>query len=119
MKKIKDKGYVMKSANDFTDLDAKDVELHKVLCDVGSCAEKLVQKSGALKKKKLKNCMKNALVDSTVYLVKNLPITEQVVYDAQFLCHQNRVSKKALNAIKRLTYNLGKASDHDVLKSSN
>ena len=61
--------------------------------------------------------MKNTLVDSAAYQVNNLPLKEQVVYDAQFICHQNRHSKKALSAIKRLPYSVGKALEHgDVFK---
>ena len=35
-----------------------------------------------LEKKRLKAKMKEAMVDSATYLLHNLPITEQVVYDA-------------------------------------
>ena len=35
-----------------------------------------------LEKKKLKNNMKNALVDPSLYLIKKLLISEQVLYDA-------------------------------------
>ena len=105
-RKTKKHGYVLKSVNEFIELDVKDVEHHKALCDVGSCAEKKLLEFDALEKKKLKNDMKNALVDSAAYLVNNLPLKEQVVYNAQFICHQNRHSKKALSAIKRLTYSV-------------
>ena len=46
--------------------------------------------------------MQEAMTESAGYLLKNLPIGEQVVSDAQYLGHQNNAGSKGVLAIKRL-----------------
>ena len=56
------------------------------------------------------------MTESTGYLLENLPISEQVVCDAQYLGHQNNGGSKGVLAIKRLSYNVCRTLNCDSLK---
>ena len=105
----------LKSGNDLVDLDVNDN--HKAVCDFGTHAEKLMQKHDELEKKRVKSCMKDALVSCCSYLLTKLPRTEQVVNDVQYISHQSQYrSKKAICAIKSLTNSTVNCLDIDVLR---
>lgn len=100
------------SPNDLVELDVRNSAHHKAKLNVGSRAERLLQNVDALEKKKISMALKNALVDCSTYLLEKLPITEQVIYDAQFIGYQSQSldsPKKAANAIKRLAMHVANA----------
>ena len=59
--------------------------------------------------------MEVALAESTAYLLKKLPVDEQVIHNVQFLSHQNHGGRKGVSAIKRLCYNVAKALNSGTL----
>ena len=59
--------------------------------------------------------MEVALAESTAYLLKKLPVDEQVIHNVQFLSHQNCGGRKGVSAIKRLCYNVAKALNSGTL----
>ena len=116
MKKGSERGYILKSINYIAAIEVSNKENHKDSLTFGSQTETLLKILDELEKKRLKNHMKEAMVECSQYLLNKLPITEQVINDAQFLGHQKQMSKKALNAIKRLSYKVFNALELDVLK---
>ena len=56
-----------------------------------------------------------ALAESAGYLLKKLPISEQVAHDAQFLGHQSHGGRKGVSPKKRLCYHVAKALDLGTL----
>ena len=56
--------------------------------DFGDAVEKLSGKIKSLAKKDLHKLMKDTLVTAAAYLVKELPIKVQVIFDAKFLNDQ-------------------------------
>lgn len=53
-------------------------------CDFGSRANRLLESiSDQIEKRKLQKCMVSAMASATDYLIKNLPINQQIVHDAQ------------------------------------
>ena len=107
---------VMKSVNDLYLIDLQDESNHLASCSIGSRAEKMLKKMDPLKQKRLKTKLKEAMIASAHYLVQNLPIDEQVVYDAQFLGPQKQGTKKSLSAIKRLAREVTNALGPNALK---
>ena len=63
-------------------------------------------KIDSLAKKDLHKLMKDALVTATAYLVNELLIKMQVVFDAKFLYPKNQQARSAPGAISRLTRSL-------------
>jgi hypothetical protein len=108
---------VMKSVNDLIRINFKDESNHMTVCTFGTRAETLMKKMDQVDQKRLQAKMKEAMIESANYLVNNLPIDEQVVYDAQFLGHRKQGTKKAGKAIKRLSMEVVNALGHKALKS--
>ena len=79
------------------------------MCELGSRYEKELKKLDALGQKHVSDVMKKFLVDSTNYLLKNLPLDEQVIFDARVLRPEQQKNKLFPNAIQRLGSNVWKA----------
>ena len=87
--------YVPKSVNDMKEINLTNQTSHKASCSFGSCTEVLFQNSKFDElEKRLKQSTEVALAESAAYLLEKLPIDEQVVYDDQFLGHQNHGGRK-------------------------
>ena len=87
--------YVPKSVNDMKEINLTNQTSHKASCSFGSCTEVLFQNSKFDElEKRLKQSTEVALAESAAYLLETLPIDEQVVYDDQFLGHQNHGGRK-------------------------
>ena len=72
-------------------------------CDFDDAVEKLSGKINSLAKKDLHKLMKDALVTAADYLVNELPIKVQVIFDAKFVHPIKQQAKSAPGAISRLT----------------
>lgn len=107
----------MKSVIDLQKIDLKMESNHLASCSYGSRTEVLMKNLDQLEKKRVKQIMKEAMIKSAHYLLNNLPINEQVVYDAQFLGPQKRLAKKGVNAVKRLSFEVVKALSPAALKT--
>jgi hypothetical protein len=113
-----DQGYAMKHVKNLKQVNVRLQSNHKTSCSFGSQTELQFKKSklDELEKKRLKQNMEEALTESAGYLLEKLPIDEQVVRDAQYLCHQNNGGSKGVLAIKRLCYNVCRTLKPDALK---
>ena len=108
---------VMKSVNDLINIDCKKELNHTESSSIGTRAEALSKSLDQLENKRLKAKMKEAMINSAHYLLHNLPITEQVVYDAQFLAYNKKSAKRAVKAVKRLSIEVCNALSSDALKA--
>ena len=53
------------------------------------------------------------MTESARYLLENLPTSEQVVLDAQYLGHQNNSESKGVLSVKILCYNVCRMLNSD------
>ena len=78
-------------------------KLHKAKCDVGTKASSMVRKlDDAFEAKKFYGNAKKFLICCAVYLLKNLPLDQQILIDVQVLHPTYKLMKNGTNAIKRL-----------------
>ena len=85
-------------------------------CDFGDGVEKLSGKIDSLAKKDLDKLMKDALVTAAAYLVKELPIKVQVVFDANFLHPKKQQARSAPGVISRLTRSVVSSLPEETIK---
>ena len=85
-------------------------------CDFGDAVEKLSREIDSLAKKDLHKLMKDALVAAPAYLVNELPIKVQVVFDAKFLHPKKQQAKSAPGAISTLTRRLVLSLPEETIK---
>ena len=85
-------------------------------CDFGDAVEKLSGKIDSLAKRDLHKLMKDALVTVAAYLVNELPIKVQVVFDAKFLHSKKQQARSAPGAISRLTRSTVSSLPEDTIK---
>ena len=85
-------------------------------CDIGDAVEKLLGKIDSLAKKDLHKLMKDALVSAAAYLVNELPIKVQVVFDAMFLHPKKQQVRSASGAISRMTRSVVSSLPEETIK---
>ena len=85
-------------------------------CDLRDGVEKLSGKIDSLAKKDLHKLMKDTLVTAAAYLVNELPIKVQVVFDAKFLHPKKQQARSAPGAISRLTRSVVSSLPEETIK---
>ena len=84
--------------------------------DFGDAVEKLSGKIKSLAKKDLHKLMKDTLVTAAAYLVKELPIKVQVIFDAKFLHPKKQQARSAPGAISRLKRSIVSSLPEEIIK---
>ena len=98
-------------------IDLSDISNQTAKCSLGSRTEKHLATLDALERKQVDDLMKKFLVATCNYVLKNLPLDNQLIKDARYLHPNSQGNPKSLEAIDRLLMGLWDALGHK--KNSN